>query len=127
MQGISSQPADEDQTARGMILNQAQDTSRISGSIGQSIETVAENVFNWLVQLYYVFYDEPHFAAIMGNAKAVEYVELSKMNFDRQLIVGVASDSMVPKDPITLPTQRSQASSSRCTHSKSSHMTSRRS
>lgn len=100
IQGIAAQPPDEDQTARGMILNQAQDTSRIGGSIGQSIEKVAENAFNWLVQLYYVFYDEPHFAAIMGNAKAVEYVTLTNADLDRQLIVGVAPDSMIPKDPI---------------------------
>jgi len=37
--------------------------------IGDAIEQVADNTFNWLVQLYYVFYDEKHFAVIMGNAK----------------------------------------------------------
>lgn len=101
IQGIAAQPPDEDQTARGMILNQAQDTSRIGGGIGDAIEQVAENCFNWLTQLYYVFYDEKHFAAIMGNAKAVEYVTLSSQDLDRQLIVGVAADSMKPKDDIT--------------------------
>ena len=101
IQGIAAQQPDEDQTARGMILNQSQDTSRIGGSIGQSVEQVAENAFNWLVQLYYVFYDEEHFAAIMGNAKAVEYVTLSNQSMDRQLIVGVSPDSMRPRDDIT--------------------------
>ncbi len=101
IQGIASQQLDEDQTARGMILNQSHDTSRISGGIGASIEQVADNVFNWLVQLYCVFYDEEHFAAIMGNAKAVEYVTLSSQNIDRQLIVSVAPDSMKPKDEVT--------------------------
>lgn len=101
IQGISPTEPDEDQTARGMILNQAHDTSRIGGGIGDAIEQVADNAFNWLVQLYYVFYDEPHFAAIMGSAKAVEYVQLSNLNFDRQLIVSVSPDSMKPKDEIT--------------------------
>lgn len=101
IQGIAAQPSDEDQTARGMILNQANDTSRISGGIGSSIEQVADNAFNWLTQLYYVFYDEEHFAAVMGSAKAVEYVTLSNAQFDRQLIVSVAPDSMKPKDEIT--------------------------
>ena len=100
IQGIASQQQDEDQTVRGMIINQSQDTSRIGGSIGQSIEQVADNAFNWMVQLYTVFYDEPHFAAIMGSAKAVEYVELSTQDFNRQLIVSVAPDSMIPKDEI---------------------------
>lgn len=101
VQGITSQPQDEDQTARGMILNQAHDTTRIGGGVGDVIEQVANNAFNWLVQLYYVFYDEQHFAAVMGKAKAVEYETLSQDNLDRQLIVGVSPDSMKPKDDIT--------------------------
>jgi len=101
VQGITAEPQDEDQTARGMILNQAHDSSRIGGGIGQSVENVASNAFNWLVQLYYVFYDQPHFAAVMGNAKAVEYIQLSSADIDRQLIVTVSPDSMKPKDEIT--------------------------
>lgn len=101
IQGIASQPAQEDQTARGMILNQSHDTTRIGGGVGEAVEQVADNVFNWLTQLYYVFYDEQHFAAIMGNAKAVEYVTLSNQDFDLQLIVSVSPDSLKPKDEIT--------------------------
>lgn len=101
VQGITAEPQDEDQTARGMILNQSHDTTRIGGGIGTAVEQVADNVFNWLVQLYYVFYDEPHFAAIMGNAKAVEYETLSIADLNRQLIVSVAPDSLRPKDEVT--------------------------
>jgi len=101
VQGITADKPDEDQTARGMILNQSHDTSRIGGGIGKSVEQVADNVFNWLVQLYYVFYDEPHFAAVMGNAKAVEYVTITAANLQRQLIVSVSPDSMKPKDEVT--------------------------
>lgn len=101
IQGIASQPPNEDETARGMILNQSHDTTRIGGGVGDAIEQVADNVFNWLTQLYYVFYDEQHFAAIMGNAKAVEYVTLSSQDMDRQLIVSVAPDSLKPKDEVT--------------------------
>lgn len=101
IQGIAAQPPEEDQTARGMILNQSHDTTRIGGGVGDAIEQVADNVFNWLTQLYYVFYDEQHFAAIMGNAKAVEYVTLSTADLNRQLIISVAPDSLKPKDEIT--------------------------
>lgn len=101
VQGILAEPSDEDQTARGMILNSQHDTTRIGGGIGAAIEQVADGAFNWLTQLYYVFYDENHFAAIMGNAKAVEYVTLSSQSLDRQLIVSVAPDSLKPKDEIT--------------------------
>lgn len=101
IQGISAQQPDEDTTARGMILNQSNDTSRIGGGIGDALEQVADSAFNWLLQLYYVFYDEPHFAAIMGNAKAVEYVQLSVQDLNRQLIVSVSPDSLKPKDEVT--------------------------
>lgn len=101
VQGITAEPQDEDQTARGMILNQSHDTTRIGGGIGEGIEQVADNVFNWLVQLYCVFYDEEHFAAVMGNAKAVEYVTLTSSDLNRQLVVSVSPDSMKPKDEVT--------------------------
>lgn len=101
IQGITSQPAEEDQTARGQILNQQNDTSRIGGGIGDAIEQVADNCFNWMVQLYYVFYDEEHFGAVVGNAKAIEYVTLTASDLNRQLIVSVSPDSMRPRDEIT--------------------------
>lgn len=101
IQGITAQPQDEDATARGLIINQSNDTSRIGGGIGDALEQVADSVFNWLTQLYYVFYDEEHFAAIMGNAKAVEYVTLSNQRFSQQLIVSVSPDSLKPKDEVT--------------------------
>jgi len=66
VQGITAEPQDEDQTARGMILNQSHDTSRIGGGIGMAVEQVADNVFNRLTQLYYVFYDEPTFCGNYG-------------------------------------------------------------
>lgn len=99
--GITSTANDDDNTVRGEIIEQANDTTRIGGGIGDSIEVVAKSAFNWLTQLYYVFYDEQHFAAIMGNAKAVEYVTLSNQDLDRQLIVSVAPDSLKPKDEVT--------------------------
>lgn len=101
IQGIASQPPNDDQTARGMILEQSHDTTRIGGGVGDAIEQVADNVFNWLTQLYYVFYDEQHFAAIMGNSKGVEYVTLSNQDLNRQLIVSVSPDSLKPKDEVT--------------------------
>lgn len=108
VQGITAQQNDEDTTARGMILNQQYDNSRIGGGIGGALEQFADNVFNWWAQLYSVYYDEEHFAAVLGQMKAVEYVTLSNLNFDRQLIVSVAPDSMKPKDEITKMNQALQ-------------------
>lgn len=100
-QGITSTPTDEDQTARGMILQNQHDSSRIGGGIGDALEQVADNIFNWWVQLYYVYYDTPHLAAIMGQMKAVEYVTLQSQDLDRKLVISVSPDSMKPKDETT--------------------------
>ena len=106
VEGVISQPQTSETTARGMILNQQRDTSRIGGGINDVVEqSVAKTVYDWFVQLYCIFYDEKHFAAVAGTGKAVEYVELHRGNIDRQLIVGVAPNSMKPKDELTLMNQ----------------------
>lgn len=100
-QGLTAQQPDENTTARGMILNQSHDSSRIGGGMGDSLETVATNYFEWLLQMTYVFYDEKHYAAIMGNANAVEYVGLTMVGHQRMYVVSVAPNSMQPKDELT--------------------------
>lgn len=100
-QGITAQQPDDDQTARGMILNQSFDTSRIGGGIGDALEQVARNVFNWWYQLICVYYDDTHFAAVLGQMKAVEYATLSNRNLERIIIISVAPNSMKPKDEVT--------------------------
>lgn len=112
VQGISAESpeANKNTTARGMVLNQGRDTSRIGGGISDIIEqSVARSVYNWLVQLYAVFYDEPHFAAVLGIGKATEYVTISSQDLGaHQLIVSVAPNSMKPKDETTTMNQAVQ-------------------
>lgn len=101
-QGIASQEQKPNETAKGEMLNQSRDTTRIGGGIGDILEqSVAKGVFDWLVQLYHVFYDVKHFGAVMGTGKATEYVQLSSQDLNRQLIVGVAANSMKPRDQIS--------------------------
>lgn len=98
--GSTPSQNDNDRTVRGKILDRNLDVSR-SGAIGEALEKVASNVFNWWTQLYYVYYDEPHYASIMGGNTAVEYVELSQLTLDTRIIVSVAPNSMRPKDELT--------------------------
>lgn len=100
-QGITSQTPNEDQTARGMILNQQMDSSRIGGGIGDALEQVAENTFNHWVQLYFVFYDEPHFAMVLGQSRAVEYAAFMGQNLTRKFVVTCSPNSMKPEDEVT--------------------------
>lgn len=99
--GLGTVAPKEQKTLGGLLNNEQHDNSRIGGGVGDALEQFADNVFNWWTQLYYVFYDEPHFAAILGQMKAVEYVTLSSQDMDRQLVVSVSPDSMKPKDEIT--------------------------
>lgn len=101
VQGTQAEPENENTTARGMMMNQQRDSTRIGGSIGDALEVVAKDNFNWLVQLYYVYYDEGHFGAIMGNLKAVEFITFSNQDLNRKLMISVAPDSMKPHDELT--------------------------
>ncbi len=110
VQGIVSQPQKSDTTARGMMMNQQRDTSRIGGGVTDSLEqVVAVSLYNWLVQLYKVFYDEKHSAAVMGSNNAMTYVELSSAKLNLPLVIGVSSNSMKPKDEITKINQAMEA------------------
>lgn len=93
-------------TARGQILNQDQDSSRIGGGIGESLEQLADNVFNWWLQMMYVFYDEPHYASIVGQGQAITYVQIINSDLNRHFVVSVSPNSMAPKDEIS---ERNQA------------------
>lgn len=99
--GLSAQKQDENTTARGMILNQSHDSSRIGGGIGEAIERVSDNTFNWYLQLMYVFYDEPHYASMIGNGQAVTYVQLVNSDINRHFNIKVEPDSMKPKDEVS--------------------------
>ena len=100
-QGLTSQPATAGTTARGIITNQNKDSSRIGGGIGESLEQLADNVFNWWLQMMYVFYDEPHYAAIVGQGSAVQYTKIINSDLNRQFVVSVSPNSMAPKDEIS--------------------------
>lgn len=100
-QGLSPNPDDRDSTARGMILNQSHDSTRIGGGVGDALEQVADNVFNWWLQLYSVFYDVPHYGAVMGNGRAVEYVSIVNSDLNRKFVVSVSPNSMAPKDEVS--------------------------
>ncbi len=100
-EGLSSTNFKEQPTVRGKILNKEFDSSRINGGIGDALEQVADNVFNWWVQLYSVYYDTVKEASFLGQNKAMKFAELQSKNIDKKLIVTVAPNSLLPKDETT--------------------------
>lgn len=100
-EGITASPPDRNELATGLIVNKENDSSRVSGGIGDALERVAKAIFNQHVQFYYVYYDEPHTASIMGQMRAVEFAQLSSKEMNKKLVISVSPNSMKPKDEVT--------------------------
>lgn len=99
--GSTAQGTIQDKTVRGKMQIKGQDSDRIGGGISTYLEQFTDNVFNWFVQLMYVYYDEPHYATVLGKERAQEYIQLTNTDFSAKLLVGVKEGSMIPQDPIT--------------------------
>jgi len=56
--------------------------------------------------MFYVYYTEPHTAAVLGNDKTEQFYQLKNIDLNLQLIVDVKEGSLIPKDPLT---QRNEA------------------
>jgi hypothetical protein len=93
-----------------MIVRE-QDSSRIGGGISEYLEQFADQVFNHMVQMFYVHYDEKHIGSIIGKDGASEFVELINSDLDRKLMVSVKEGSMIPKDALTKANQATDLSS----------------
>lgn len=89
---------DPNEAVRNNILDTNHDSSRIGGGVGERLEVAAQNIYNWWAQLYAVFYDTPHYGAVMGTASAVDYVRITSSNLERRFVISVAPNSMKPKD-----------------------------
>lgn len=83
--GSSPQGTINEQTVRGKIEIKGQDSDRIGGGISVYLEQLSDKIFNYFVQLMYVYDENPP----QGKVK-----------------VGVKEGSMIPKDPVT---QRNEA------------------
>lgn len=99
--GSSPQGTMDEQTVRGKIITRGQDADRIGGGVSVFLEQLADNIFNWFVQLMYVYYDEEHTAIVLGKEQSREYISLKNSDLPEKLLVGVKDGSMIPKDPLS--------------------------
>lgn len=97
--GSTPQGTINEQTVGGKQIIRGQDTDRIGGGISTYLEQFSDQVYNWFVQLMYVYYDEPHSAAVLGQERAAEYISLVNSEFTTNLSIGVKEGSMIPQDP----------------------------
>jgi len=85
--GSSSAGLSSEKTVRGKLQNRVLDTDRIGGGFSEYLEQMADGVYNWFVQMYYV-YDE-------------RYLKPGKP----KVRVSVKEGSLLPKDSTTLANQ----------------------
>lgn len=95
-----------EETARGKIMVNQMDASRIGGGITEYIEQVADTIYNIWVQMMIVHYDNIHFINILGDKDGSDTIQLSHSRFIRSLNITVKEGTLVPKDPLT---QRNEA------------------
>lgn len=99
--GSTAQGVAGEETVRGKILARQSDSDRIGGGFIDYLEQFSDKVFNWFVQMMYVYYDEPHAGSIIGAERAREYFTLKNDKFDSKLVVSVKDGSLIPKDSLT--------------------------
>lgn len=99
--GLTAQGMQQTDTVRGKIIVGAKDDDRITGGITEYLEQVASQVFNWWVQMMYVYYDTDHYAAVLGDEKAHRVAVLNNQDMDRILLVSVKEGSLAPRDLLT--------------------------
>jgi len=87
-------------TVRGKIIVREQDLDR-SSMVAEYIEQSIDYLYNLMVQMMYVYYDEEHSASILGKDKGMEYTTLINSDLDKKLRVSVKEGSLIPRDPLT--------------------------
>lgn len=100
VRGSTPQGIMNERTVGGKIEIKGQDVDRLS-LITEFLEQFNDDIYNWMVQLFYVYYDEVHTAAILGEDKAMEVIQLKAEDMNLKLLVSVKEGSMIPKDPLT--------------------------
>jgi len=98
--GSTPQGTESQKSVRGKILINQLDSSRIGGGVTEYIEKVACSLYNWYIQMMYVYYTEEHAFAVVG-AKAQELMSIKNTDFHTKLVVTVKDGSLIPKDPLT--------------------------
>jgi hypothetical protein len=86
--GSSPAGLSSEKTVRGKFQNRALDTDRIGGGFSEYLEQFADDVYNWIVQLLYVYDDR--YSVAPGKVK---------------VRIGVKEGSLLPKDSLTMANQ----------------------
>lgn len=98
--GSNAQSLNSQDTVRGKIMVNQMDSTRIGGGVTEYIEKFAQAIYNWYVQMMYVYYTEEHSFSVVG-AKATELMSIKNTDLNLKLRITVKDGSLIPKDPLT--------------------------
>lgn len=84
VKGSTPEGIQDEKTVRGKIISSGSDDSRIGGGVTEYLEQFADQIYNQLIQLIYVFGTPEFKAQLVAPVK-----------------VTVKSGSMIPKDPLS--------------------------
>jgi len=104
VRGSTPQGTQNEKTLGGKVIIKDQDISRTGGGTAEFIEQFADRVFNWMVQMMCVYYDETRKTAVIGKEGQLDSVAISKEMFEvygQDIIVSVKEGSLIPKDPMS--------------------------
>ncbi len=105
--GSVPQGLEQQKSVRGKIMIQQADVSRFA-NITESLEQVADSIYNFWVQFMIVYYDDEHYVTASGMKGGVEILQIKNTMFKlvQMLDITVKEGSLIPKDAMT---QRNEA------------------
>lgn len=89
------------QTARGKILINQLDASRIGGGVTEYIEQVACSIYDWMVQMMIVHYDTEHYVDMLGISAGASLQPIVNSRMTKRVNISVKEGSLIPHDPLT--------------------------
>lgn len=92
IRGSSPAGIESETTVRGKVLTRGLDTDRMGGGISEILEQYADDAYNWLTQLLYVYDDR--FVEAIAKGTPLPKVKIS-----------VKEGSLLPKDSTTIANQ----------------------
>ena len=102
VRGSTASSLMEEKTVRGKIEIRGTDFDR-SSVIVEQLEQCMDYLFNYMVQMIYIYYSQEELTAVLGPDLAMEYMQLKPMA--TRLMISVKEGSMIPQSPLTQANQ----------------------
>ena len=99
--GLQPQGTQNEKTVRGKIIQKTADVDRIGGGVSEYIELFSSKIYDWLIQMMYVYYDEEHSFPILGKDGTQDWITIKNSDINTKLVVSVKEGSLIPKDSLT--------------------------